>query len=646
MLRAMQAGLSGLKANQLYMDVIGDNLANVNTPGFKGSRVTFMDMFSQTLRWASAPSGNRGGINPVQVGLGVLPASIDPKMIQGALNTTGRPFDLGIQGEGFFVLSDGAMQYYTRAGTFGLDAEGNMVDQATGMRVQSPALTDIQVDTHGSVPASATTEVALAGTLPAVVTGPLAEVLTTNTPFQEGTEAVITGTAAQPFALSDGDTLTIRVNGGAAQQVVFHAADFADIGNATAAEVAAVINAQVTGITASDSGGALQLQTQQKGADASIDVDDVTGAPGAALGLDLSLVTGSQTAAVEGTDLNDLVSNTQAYAAGDRIHLAGKDAEGNVLDLYFTYGTDGTTVGELRAFIDNHFSGVTCTLDAQGNLVLEADEPGEADLALFIQDDPDAAGSTSWTSFDVTTDGADPDEAVTSVSVYDSLGIAHTLTLTFRRTASPPDEPNTWQLDVSLPDGDGTITQNPIESIRFNPDGSFATVLGGTTISVDFANGSDPNQAVTMDFGTAGQFDGIVMVGDTDSVMVESQDGYAAGDLASLSVDQDGTIIGLYTNGQFQELGQVGLATFANPAGLEKKGNSLFFVSTNSGEAAMNTPGSNGAGTLLSGALEQSNVDISEEFVNLIEAQRAFQANARIISTSDEVLMEAVNLIR
>ena len=119
-----------------------------------------------------------------------------------------------------------------------------------------------------------------------------------------------------------------------------------------------------------------------------------------------------------------------------------------------------------------------------------------------------------------------------------------------------------------------------------------------------------------------------------------------SGDLADLSVNHDGTILGLYTNGQFQELGNIGIAQFDNPGGLHKRGNSLFSPSPNSGPPAMYTPGTNGTGSLLAGTLEESNVDISQEFVYLIEAQRSYQANARIISVANEILMETVNLVR
>jgi flagellar hook protein FlgE len=444
--------------------------------------------------------------------------------------------------------------------------------------------------------------------------------------------------------------MTIRVDGGASQSVTFNSADFANIAAATAAEVAAVINTNVTGVTASDSGGAIRIMTAAKGENASIDIDDGTGMPAAAMGLNTSMVIGSQVDATASTDLNDMVSTITTYVNGDIIQVSGVDANGQAVDQSFIYGTTGTTLGDLRDFITSIFStdpsnGSTATIDANGNLMLTADNTGDVNLSLFLIDNTANTGDSNWTPFTVTTDGAGPDEAVTSISIFDSLGISHTLTMTFQRTAYPPGAFNTWDLDISLPNGDGTISNNPITGIQFNQDGSFAAILGGSAVTINFGNGSDPNQVITFDLGTSGGFDGITMTGDTEALQVVSQDGYAAGDLASVSVDMDGSIVGLYTNGQFQDLGQIGLAMFSNPAGLEKEGDSVHFPSPNSGTPSMGIPGANGAGSLLAGTLEESNVDISEEFVNLIEAQRGFQANARIISTSNEVLVEAVNLV-
>ena len=136
MMRALYSGVSGLKNHQTRMDVVSNNISNVNTYGFKSSRVTFQDMISQTLSGAAKPEENRGGVNPRQVGLGMTVASIDRIFTQGSLQTTGNQTDLAISGDGFFVISDGDRKYYTRAGSFGLDKNGTLVNPANGLKVQ------------------------------------------------------------------------------------------------------------------------------------------------------------------------------------------------------------------------------------------------------------------------------------------------------------------------------------------------------------------------------------------------------------------------------------------------------------------------------------------------------------------------------
>lgn len=640
MLGSLQAGLTGMQAHQTYLDVIGDNLANSNTTAFKSSRVTFADLFSNTIRTATQPTSTLGGKNPSQVGAGSLVSSIDMKMTQGAVLPTGRPFDIGIQGEGFFVLSDDTNSYYTRAGTFGLDGDDYLVDLRTGMRIQSPTLQDIQIQANETLPPTATTEIDLTGALPALVTGPLEEIVTSSDVFLDGTPAQITGTNTQPFALADGESLLIRVNGGAAQQVVFNAVDFVNIAAATAAEVAAVFNSSVTGITATVSGGAVVLTTENTGESSSIDIDNDTGTPATTLGLTLSMVAGTETAATAATQLNDLVANKANYVAGDIINITGTDANGLTIQALFTYGVDGTTLGDLQTLISATYTGATCTIDPNGNLVLTADSQGDASLSLILQDDQTATGNTLWPTMTVTQDGTEADQETTSVTIYNAVGITHTLVLTFTRV----DALN-WSLTAQVNNASNITVTNNINSVQFNSDGSFNTIYGtGNTVEL-YDSDLNSTQIVTLDLGTAGGFDGLIQVGNVGSVTVSGQNGYAAGQLAAMSVEQNGEILGHYSNGQFDTLGQIGLARFSNPEGLFRIGDTLFHTTPNSGNAVLMEPGSGGSGKLIAGSLEQSNVDIAEEFVNLIEAQRGFQANARIITTSDEILHEMVNLV-
>ncbi len=148
---ALFAGVSGLQNQQRALDVIGHNIANINTTGYRSGRVLFQDLFSATIHGASGPSGGRSGTNPAQIGLGVWLANIDINFNQGSFQTTGIGSDLGIQGDGFFVMSDGLALFYTRDGSFSLDPNGNLTDPATGFRVQGYSAIDGVVDTTGGI---------------------------------------------------------------------------------------------------------------------------------------------------------------------------------------------------------------------------------------------------------------------------------------------------------------------------------------------------------------------------------------------------------------------------------------------------------------------------------------------------------------
>jgi len=148
---ALFAGVSGLQNQQRALDVIGNNIANINTTGYRSGRVLFQDLFSATIQGASGPSGGRSGTNPAQIGLGVGLANIDINFNQGSFQTTGIGSDLGIQGDGFFVVSDGLALFYTRDGSFSLDPNGNLTDPATGFRVQGYSAVDGVVDTTGGI---------------------------------------------------------------------------------------------------------------------------------------------------------------------------------------------------------------------------------------------------------------------------------------------------------------------------------------------------------------------------------------------------------------------------------------------------------------------------------------------------------------
>lgn len=635
---SFSSALSGLRTHQSWIELIGNNLANANTPGFKGSRAVFSDLFSLTARPGSAPSGNLGGSNPLQVGLGVQLAGSDMRLSQGSLQTTGRTFDLAIVGEGLFTLTDGAQTLYTRVGTFGLDATGTLVDLSSGFRVLDPSGQLVEVDTSLVTPPNQTTEVSFAGNLPAEVTGPLAEVLTSSNSFEEGTPAMLTSGISGPFNLAAGSVFTMEIsaNGAAPQEV-----SIIGTGSMTATEIANEIQAQTTDITATvGPGQEIILTSDTIGSASSIiispgpagsDLQNILGLGGSAQG--------TQFASTLLTDMNALVSNLSPYANGDTIELNGTDADGSVVTGVFTYGTDGTTIGELVDFLSNAYPNATASFDSStGQISLSSDETGDAAMSLILTDGSGQVGENSWAEsfFNVSTDGAGPDTVTTSIEVYDIAGIPHVMTFDYVR-----QDDGLWSIQPTLPEEEGTITSGPISNIRFNPDGS---LLSPTTAVVELQFSGQATQQIQVQLGQAGEFAGVTQFGGGSSLIAESQDGFAAGELANIAVNPDGSIEGFFSNGQTQILGQIGIAIFANPAGLQRSGQSFFRETPNSGRV-LASGDQNGAGQVVSGTIEGSNVDTAEEFVALIEAQRGFQANARVISVQDEVLQEVVNIV-
>jgi flagellar hook protein FlgE len=529
---ALAAGISGLKSSQAALNVIGDNLANLNTPGFKSSRVTFSDELSQTLRPANAPSGGIGGKNPMQSGTGTRVASIDVNYGQGGITPTGRPFDLAIEGEGFFVLTNGSQDFYTRVGAFNLDENNDLVDSATGYKVKATAST-INVPTDTVVPAKATATVDLVGNLDTGLTsGAVNQIITTTT--------------------------ALATAGGAA---------------------------------------------------------------------------------ISTTLLNDLTINTTSYVTGDTINVTGSETNGIDVNSIFTFGAanDGTTLGDLRDFISANYGSGTATIDGSGNIVVTADAPGGSDIALTLADGSGNTGATTWPSLSVTTAGSG-ETYVTTVPIFDAQGTSFPVTLTFEKTSS-----NVWDVSATMDPDDGSVALN-ITGINFNTNGSYASISGTSDMTITLPDSTI--QVVNFDLGTANSFTGLTQLSGNSSAAATSQDGYEAGFFLSVTINSDGSVDALFTNGQTQTLDQMQLATFANPAGLEKQGKNLLLPSVASGDAILRLPLTGSTGSIVSGALEGSNVDIAEEFTSMIINQRAFQANARTITTNDEVMQELVNIVR
>jgi len=232
----------------------------------------------------------------------------------------------------------------------------------------------------------------------------------------------------------------------------------------------------------------------------------------------------------------------------------------------------------------------------------------------------------------------------TSIDVFDSLGSKHTLTLHFRKThtSENPNDPTVWKWYAEVP-APATLDQPANGYVKFNPDGSINS-FNPPSLIFNPNNGSTKGQAIQLDFGTMGKFDGITSFEAPSATSGQTQDGYPGGDLESLVVDQTGTVIGVFTNGRSYSLAQVAIAKFVNNEGLMSEGGTLFSASPNSGEPIIGTAGTGGRGSIQPSSLEMSNVDLSRSLTQLIVIQRGFQANSKTITTSDQMLNTLLQL--
>ncbi len=429
-LTSLFAGVSGINANGTSLSVTGNNIANTNTVGFKASRAIFADVLS-------------GSTGRQPVGRGVLVSSVDKDLSQGSFESTGNVLDVAIDGDGFFLVNNGVGNFYTRAGVFGTDSDGFIVNPE--------------------------------------------------------------GHQLQGFLADSAGT--------------------------------------VTGLL-----GSIQLKSN--------------------------------------------ISNPNA--------------------------TSAITVNS--------------NLDSRAPVIA-----GGFDIT-------DPISSSNHTS---------------ALSVIDSLGRSHLLTIYYTKTAN-----NSWDWNATVDGADtlsgatevqasGTLTFNAAgglqaeSAITYPVSGSDPAASG-----FQFNGGSAEDQVITFDFGTnvatesGSGLDGTTQFGVISSTSFQSQNGFTPGELQSVTISTDGLVEGLYNNGEARILAQIAVSTFNNPRGLNPQGSNLFSESFASGQANVGVPAAGGRGRVLSNSLELSNVDLAGEFIKMISAQRAFQANSRVITATDQLLQDLVNIIR
>jgi len=534
-LTSLYTGISGINANGAALSVIGDNIANMNTTGFKASRANFADILSASF----------GGSSASQIGRGAYLSSISQQFAQGSFETTANGLDMAIDGRGFFTLraSDGTV-YYSRAGSMQLDNDGYIVNPE-GLRLQG-----YQYDVNGSSTG---------------VIGDLNIASLSSAP-NPTTEIELT---ANLDSRSEGDRVVIYDGSGT-----------------FSANNTIVVNGSTVTLTGSADG---------------------TSYSGAALASHLQ------------TQLNSLLGANATSVSFDSTTQRFTITNNSASAITISWDNAGTTAAAALGF-----DATASTLTASGGTDT-SDNAAPLYKAPFDVDDPSSTSDFS-----------------SSITVYDSLGNAHQVTNYFRK-AVESGTGNTWEWISVIPGSESTTGVNTIAArgtITFNTSGAYSSSTTTVTPDFDFVGGAAQDQSITLDLANLTQY------GTNSATIYQNQDGYGAGSIQNISINQEGIITGVFTNGQTRSVGQVALASFPAPEGLTKQGGNLFSESYDSGPPVIGAPGASGNGTILASTLELSNVDLANEFVNMISAQRGFQANSRVISATDEILNELVNIRR
>ena len=671
MMRSLFSGVSGLKGHQTRMDVIGNNIANVNTTGFKSSRTTFADTFSQTTSGASSPTGNLGGTNPKQIGLGANVSSIDLIFTDGSVQSTGKNTDLCLSGNGLFVVNQGNQTFYTRNGAFEFDAEGNYVMPGSGLFVQGWTAQDGVLNTSGAVGNI---------TIPSGKT--MAAKMTDIATYTNNLNASIDGYEIAGILVSYADGTSETVSSyepTAAGSITLGLSSGGMIKLDETAEYSFQTGQAVTGKTLYTS----KIESIEATTDGTVK---------------LTLASTGSGAEVEGYTAPTLSSGT--YKLGDTYTLTGVIQEGGVITdgseegmteltvkltdeqivkfkvptpTPFTY-QDGDTVSfdfkisqieaaaKAKVTTENGYTAVLSETLSVTSADQKYARKGTAEDGTVVSVSHEGNGysfhgkqvkSTTITTKDGKTLsgllGKDYSagnmfypSVTTTVEAYDSEGSHHSVPVLFTKTGS-----NTWELSLvggadtaTIEESDGSVTTVTLEKTALVFDELGGYVSGGGTLTFNYSddNGAKDAQKVTLNLGALTQYAGT-------STIYGSANGNAAGSLSSISIDSSGIITGTYTNGIKQAEAQVAVAQFNNASGLTKTGNSLYQESNNSGTANVKTAADLGV-TITGSALEMSNVDIANEFSDMIITQRGFQSNSKIITVSDELLETVINMKR
>ena len=674
MMRSLYSGVSGLKNHQTRMDVVGNNISNVNTTGFKSSRVTFSDTLSQTLSGASSPANGLGGTNPKQIGLGSATSSIDTLFTDGSVQSTGVNTDLCLSGNGLFIVKNGDQSYYTRNGNFkfdqdgyyvnsdGLKVQGWMADEAGNLSttgetgyIKVPAgktmeATSTTVNTYTSNLNSATAGSTIGGILVTYADG-TSETVTNYNPTKENVTTIT-------LMLSSGESVTLDDTAGYAFKA----------GDPVAGKV--LYTSKIQSVQANATGNVQNLKLGIGSAVNSINGQNTFTYP---FDLDKGTFSVGGKYTVSGTITNVTANGT---AAGD-VDVEVDIGNGTLVTFNVPNPTSGTySVGStfsvslpIESFDADTGAevttenGKTATLTAPLNVTSVNQDYqrlgtasdgtiqsiGTKSTSIYTNNGKEVTSTSINTTDGQTLSGLIGKDyaandtfypsATTTATIYDSLGNAHSVQVLFTKTGQ-----NTWELalagggdSITIDETDGTTTTVSLTKTNLVFDENGGYVSGSGSLECTYSNGAAA-QNVALSLAGLTQYSG-------STTAFASNNGNAAGTLKSVSIDSNGVITGTYTNGINRQEGQIAVAQFNNSSGLTKTGNSLYTVSNNSGTPNVSTVSALGCSVTPS-ALEMSNVDMASELTDMIVTQRGYQSNSKIITVSDELLETLINMKR
>jgi flagellar hook protein FlgE len=583
LMTALLTGLQGLKVHTRKLDVIGNNIANVNTTSFKSSRMMFENSISRDMKIGSAPGTNTGGTNPLQIGLGVQASAVQRDFRTGSLNSTGDSRDLAIDGAGFFLVERDGNILYTRAGAFRQDLSDDVVTSVgekllgygvdSKFNIQEGELQAINIPLGKMRIAEATTEAWLAGNL--------------------NTDGDLPSTGSQTLLMADANT------------------GFESVSSATPAPVGndrLGLNTKLIHIQDPSAGGD-DIPLFQVGQ--SIQVTDIEKGFGVVPTRELA-ITSSTTVQV----FMDFLDSALGIQLEDQQNP------------------------------DNSYPGIS--LDAEKGIITITGNTGSVnDINLDASDIRlvDENGEVLGQPFDPNKISSSDGESVrTTLVVYDSLGSPVSVDVSLV-LESKADTGTSWRYYLDANDSQGSRLDISNGTVDFDSFGRLQTDLPVTvSLSRTETGAATP---LVFDLSFAGEAGRTTALADSPSQLLGvARNGLPAGTLEAFSIQENGVVLGAFDNGALRALGQVVLAKSPNPGGMVDAGGNAWQVGPNSGTPVVVVPGESASGSIISGALELSNVDLGQEFIDLITTSTGYSASSRIIRTADELMQQLLVLGR